>query len=209
MAEQRSIKGTIRTEVGKGSARRARRAGLVPAVVYGHHLDPVHLDLPGHEVFLIVKDSANAVVNVTYGENTQLALVKSVQRHPVRRDILHVDLLAVSAKERVEVEVPVVIVGEPAAGTQLQQEEFSIVVSAPAIAIPESIEVSVEGLNEGTVVRVGDVELPENVEVQEDLKDRDIVSVVAITEIAEDEDEDEDEALADAEAEVEAAVQAD
>lgn len=205
MAEQRSIKGTIRTEVGKGSARRARRAGLVPAVVYGHHLDPVHLDLPGHEVFLIVKDSANAVVNVTYGENTQLALVKSVQRHPVRRDILHVDLLAVSAKERVEVEVPVVIVGEPAAGTQSQQEEFSIVVSAPAIAIPESIEVSVEGLNEGTIVRVGDVELPENVEVQEDLKDRDIVSVVAITEIAEDEGE----ALADAEAEVEAAVQAD
>lgn len=201
-ATQNKIKGTVRTEVGKGSARRARREGLVPAVLYGHGLDSVPLDLPGHEVFLLIKDSSNAVVEVTYGSKKQLALVKQIQRHPVRRDILHLDLLAVSAKEMVEVEVQVSIVGEPAAGTQLQQEEFAIVVSAPAIAIPESLEVSVEGLEEGAVVRVRDITLPEGVKVNEELADRDIVSVVAITDVAE-----EPEALADAEAEVEQATE--
>lgn len=184
-ATENSIKGEIRTEVGKGSARRARREGKIPAVLYGRDLDSVHLDLPGHEIFLIVKDSSNAIVNVTYGSDTQLALVKHVQRHPLRRNILHVDLLAVSAKERVEVEVPVLIVGEPAAGTQLQQEEFSIVLSAPATSIPEMIEIDVEGLEEGTVIRVGDLKLPEKAEVSEDLLERDIVSVVAIATMGE------------------------
>ena len=146
---ENSIKGTVRTEVGKGSARRARREGLIPAVLYGHGHESVHLDLPGHEVFLLTKDSANAVVSVNYGTKSQLALVKAIQRHPVRRDILHVDLLAVSATERVEVEVPISLVGEPAAGNQLQQEEFTLLVSAPAISIPDVIEVSVEGLEAG------------------------------------------------------------
>ncbi len=205
MPAENNIKGTVRTEVGKGSARRARRAGLVPAVVYGHSLDPVHLDLPGHEVFLIVKDNVNAVVNVTYGSNTQLALVKNIQRHPVRRDILHVDLLAVSAKERVEVEVPFVVVGEPVAGNQLQQEEYSLVITAPAISIPESLDVDVEGLPEGSIVRVSDLKLPKGVEVNEELLERDILTVVAITENVEEEAE----SLEDAEAEVEAATEQD
>lgn len=201
-AAQNSIKGTIRTEVGKGSARRARRAGLVPAVLYGHGIESVPLDLPGHEVFLLIKDSTNAVVEVTYGSKKQLALVRQIQRHPVRRDILHLDLLAVSAKERVEVEVPVAIIGEPVPGTQLQQEEFAVVVSAPAISIPDSLEISVEGLEEGAVVRVRDIVLPEGVEVDEELADRDVVSIVAITEVAEEPEE-----LAEAESEVEAATE--
>lgn len=202
---ENSIKGTVRTEVGKGSARRARREGLIPAVLYGHGHESVHLDLPGHEVFLLTKDSANAVVSVNYGTKSQLALVKAIQRHPVRRDILHVDLLAVSATERVEVEVPISLVGEPAAGNQLQQEEFTLLVSAPAISIPDVIEVSVEGLEEGSVVRVQDIALPKGVEAGEELLTRDIVSVVAITDTAEEEAS----ALADAEAEVEAAVEKD
>lgn len=198
------IKGTVRTEVGKGSARRARREGLVPAVLYGHGLESVPLDLPGHEVFLLIKDSSNAVVEVAYGSNKQLALVKQIQRHPVRRDILHLDLLAVSAKELVEVEVPVSVVGESAAGTQPQQEEFSLVVSAPVVSIPESLTVSVEGLEEGTVVRVRDITLPEGVQISDDLADRDIVSVVAITEVAE-----EPETIEEAEEEVEEATEED
>lgn len=204
-AVENNIKGEVRTEVGKGSARRARREGKIPAVVYGRTLEPVHLDLPGHEVFLIVKDNVNAVVNVTYGKNTQLALVKHIQRHPVRRDILHVDLLAVSAKERVEVEVPFFIVGEPAPGNQLQQEEYSLVISAPAIAIPEHIEVNIEGLAEGAIVRVSDITLPQDVEVNEELLERDVISVVAITENVEEDAE----SLEAAEAEVNAAVAAD
>ncbi|WP_099331551.1 50S ribosomal protein L25/general stress protein Ctc [Actinomyces minihominis] len=199
---ENSIKATIREEVGKGSARRARREGLVPAVLYGHKLDSVHLDLPGHDIFLIVKDSANAVITVNYGSKKQLALVKHIQRHPVRRNILHIDLLAVSAKERVEVEVPILLVGELAPGVQMQQEEFSLVISAPAISIPEHIEVSIEGLTEGAVVRVSDLTLPEGVEVNDELLERDILSVNAITENAEEEAEE----VADAEAAVEAAV---
>lgn len=176
----------------------------MPAVLYGHGLESVPLDLPGHEVFLLIKDSSNAVVEVAYGSNKQLALVKQIQRHPVRRDILHLDLLAVSAKELVEVEVPVSVVGESAAGTQPQQEEFSLVVSAPVVSIPESLTVSVEGLEEGTVVRVRDITLPEGVQISDDLADRDIVSVVAITEVAE-----EPETIEEAEEEVEEATEED
>ncbi len=204
-ATENSIKATLRTEVGKGAARRARREGLIPAAMYGRDLESVSLNLPGHEIFLIVKDSANAVLTVNYGDQQQLALVRHIQRHPVRRDILHVDLLAVSAKERVEVEVPVLLIGEPEPGTQLQQEEFAIVVSAPAISIPESIDVSVEGLEEGAIVRVRDITFPEGVEVNEELLNRDIVSVVEITEVAEDEASE----LEEAEEEVEEATEED
>lgn len=168
-----------RTETGKGPARRARRAGLIPAVMYGHGIDPVHLDLPGHDAFLIVKDNPNAVVTVKYDGKSQLVLVKFVQVHPVSRAILHMDLQVVRKGEKVQVEVPVVLVGESVAGTQHQQEEFTLPVLAPATAIPESIEVSLEGLDVGAVVRVEDLTLPKDVEV-EIPGDRDIVSVLAL-----------------------------
>ncbi len=197
-AVELSISGEERTELGKGPARRARREGKVPAVLYGHGNDPVHLDLPGHDLFLIVKDNANAVLNVDYGTKKQLALVKAIQRHPVRRDILHVDLLVVRADEKVEVEVPILLVGEPAPGTQVQQEEFSLLISAPAISIPESLEVNVEGLEDGAIIRVEDLVFPEGVTTDVDA-DRDIVSVQEIVEIQEVETE--------AEEAVEAAVE--
>ncbi|WRS29140.1 50S ribosomal protein L25/general stress protein Ctc [Actinomycetaceae bacterium MB13-C1-2] len=182
-ATELSITGVERTEFGKGPSRRSRQAGNIPAVLYGHSIDPVHLDLPGHAVFLIVKDNANAVLTVNYGKKKQLALVKSIQRHPVRRDILHVDLLAVRADEKVEVEVPIVIVGEPISGTQLAQEEFAVLVKAPATSIPESIEVDVEGLEEGVVIRVENLVLPEGVETMLD-GEREIVAVQTIQDVA-------------------------
>lgn len=203
-ATDNKIKGTVRTELGKGSARRARRAGLVPAVVYGHGLDPIHLELPGHEIFLIVKDNVNAVISVSYDDEQQLTLVKDIQRHPVRRDILHVDLLAVRATERVEVEVPIIIIGEPVPGSQLQQEEFSVLLSAPAISIPESIEVDISELAIGTVVLAGDLALPEGSEIDEELVDRDVLSIIELQEIEEEEDD-----LEEAEAEVEEATEED
>lgn len=199
MAETKlSITGVERTEFGKGPSRRSRVAGNVPAVLYGHGIDPVHLDLPGHEVFMIVKDNANAVLTVKYGKKQQLALLKSLQRHPVRRNILHVDLLAVRADEKVEVEVPLLLVGEPISGNQVQQEEFSLLVKAPATSIPDSIKVEIEGLGEGAVIRVEDLQLPEGVEAAID-GSRDIVSIIALTDNAADE--------ASAEAAVEAAVE--
>ena len=189
MATENPIQGVLRDEVGKGAARRARREGLVPAALYGHGLESVSLNLPAHEIFLITKDSANPVVTVNYDGKKQLALVREIQRHPVRRDILHVDLLAVSAKELVEVEVPLVVVGETIPGTQVLQELFALVVSAPAISIPELIEIPVEGLDDGAVLRVRDIALPEGVEVNEELLDHDVLSVVEIQENIEEEEE--------------------
>jgi ribosomal protein L25, Ctc-form len=184
--ETATLKAEVRTETGKGPARRARRAGKVPGVLFGKGFDPVHVDLPGHDVFLIVKDSANAIVEVSYDGEKQLCLVKSVQLHPVSRDILHVDLLVVSKDQKVDVEVPLIIVGEPAPGTQTLQEEFVLPVKAPATAIPEHIEINVEGLGEGTVLRAADIDLPTDVELHQD-SDHDVVSIVAISEQASDE----------------------
>lgn len=200
MSQQENVLvATLRTATGKGPARRARVAGFVPAVMYGHGIDPVHLDLPGHEVFLVVKDNANAVVTVKYDGNEQLCLVKSVQVHPVRRNILHVDLQVVRKGEKVEVSVPLLLVGENQSGTQSQQEEFELLVSAPATDIPESITVDVDGLEEGAIVRVGDLKLPEGVTTDID-ESRDIVSIVALV-------VNEEPAEADAEAAVEAATE--
>ena len=154
-----------RSEFGKGAARRARRAGKVPTVLYGHGAEPRHLDVPGHDLFLIVRGTKNAL---KIEGKTQLALVKDVQVHPVRRDILHADFLAVKAGEKVDVEVPVVVVGEPTPGTVHSLDEFTILVKAPATSIPENLEVSIEGLEAGSAVRVSDLKLPAGVEVELD-----------------------------------------
>ena len=100
------LTGTVRTEFGKGAARRARRAGLVPAVVYGHEGAPLHIDLDEHDLFLVVRSQRNAVVELRLeGGTTQLAVVKEVQRHPLHRNLLHVDFLAVEANEQAEAAV--------------------------------------------------------------------------------------------------------
>ena len=175
-----------RTEFGKGSARRARRAGKVPTVLYGHGAEPRHLDVPGHDLFLIVRGTKNALVELKIDGKFQLALVKDVQVHPVRRDILHADFLAVKAGEKVDVEVPVVVVGEPVPGTVHAVEEFTILVKAPATAIPEHLEVSIEGVEAGTALHVADLQLPAGVEVELDPE----TVVVSVQEAAEEAEED-------------------
>ena len=175
-----------RSEFGKGAARRARRAGKVPTVLYGHGAEPRHLDVPGHDLFLIVRGNKNALVELKIEGKTQLALVKDVQVHPVRRDILHADFLAVKAGEKVDVEVPVVVVGEPVPGTVHAVEEFTILVKAPATAIPEHLEVSIEGVEAGTALHVTDLQLPAGVEVELDPE----TVVVSVQEAAEEAEED-------------------
>lgn len=151
-----------RTQFGKGAARKIRAARKIPAVLYGHGTDPRHLTLPGHETMLLIR-KANAVLelNIAGDAETQLALVKDVQRDPVRRIIEHIDLIIVRRGERVEVEVPLHLIGEPEAGTVAFQDATSLLVSAEATHIPESIEVSVEGLEEGAVIHATDVTLPQ------------------------------------------------
>lgn len=180
MSDITKIAGTKRTDFGKGAARRARRAGLIPAVVYSADMEPLHLDLPGHEVFLAVKGNPNALLTLVVDKEDQLALVKDIQRHPVRRDILHLDLLAVKRGEKVDVEVPLTLVGESAAGTVVNQEYFTVLVSAPATAIPESLELSVEELEEGAIVTIADLQLPANVTC--DLEPETILASVVIPE---------------------------
>ena len=185
MSDNPILVAQTRSEFGKGAARRARRAGLVPAVVYGHGGDPLHLDVPGHELFLIVRGNANALVELKIDGKSQLALVKDVQRHPVSRNILHADFLAVKAGEKVDVEVPLVLVGEASPATQAAIEEHTITVKASATAIPESIEVDITGLVAGTVVRASDLVLPKGVECELDAeKDIVIISELAAEEEA-------------------------
>lgn len=179
MSDTPILDAQTRSEFGKGAARRARRAGLVPAVVYGHGGAPVHVDVPGHDLFLIVRGNKNALVELKLDGKSQLVLVKDVQRHPVSRNLLHADFLAVKAGEKVDVEVAIVVVGEPAPGTQATVEEHTVTVKASATAIPESIEVDVTGIEAGTVIRAADLVLPAGVESELD-PEQDIVVVTEI-----------------------------
>ncbi|HEX2498610.1 MAG TPA: 50S ribosomal protein L25/general stress protein Ctc, partial [Actinomycetes bacterium] len=151
-----------RTEFGKGAARRTRRAGKVPAVLYGHGAAPRHIALPGHELMLALK-SPNVLLNLAIDGKSQLALPKDVQRHPVRRHLEHVDLILVRRGEKVRVEVPVHVVGEVAPGGLLAHALTAIPVEAEATAIPPQFDVDVEGLEVGAVIHASDIQLPAGV----------------------------------------------
>ena len=150
-----------RTEFGKGAARRIRREHQVPAVVYGHGTDPQHIQLPGHDTMLALKN-ANALLSIVVGDaKPVLALVKDVQRDPVRQVIEHVDLVIVRRGEKVQVDVPVHVVGEAAPETVVTVENQTLLLEAEATHIPTQVEVSVEGLAAGTQVLAGQLTLPE------------------------------------------------
>jgi large subunit ribosomal protein L25 len=149
-----------RTEFGKGAARRLRRAHKIPAVLYGHGTDPVHVALPGHATMLALKHS-NTLLTLDLGNGTtQLALPKDVQRNPVRGEIEHVDLVLVRRGERVTVDVPVHVTGEPAGDGLTTLELTTLSLEAEATAIPQAVEVSVEGAEEGTQIHAGQITLP-------------------------------------------------
>ena len=154
---------TARTEFGKGAARRIRRAHQIPAVLYGHGADPVHIALPGHETMLALKH-ANALLTIAIDGKDHLAIAKDVQRDAVRNVIEHVDLLTVKKGEQIAVTVPVHVVGESVPGTiHVVEAAQGLHVMAEATNIPEAIEISVEGLEAGTTVRGADLTLPAGV----------------------------------------------
>ena len=148
-----------RTEFGKGAARRLRRAHQVPAVIYGHGTDPVHVALPGHQVALLIR-RANVVLELDVNGTQQLTLVKDVQKDPVHQIIEHIDLLVVRKGEKIEVDVPVTLIGEAAAGTVVAQDANTVLLQVEATHIPERIEVDIEGLEEGTHITAADLKLP-------------------------------------------------
>lgn len=177
MSETAKLVATARETFGKGVARKLRAAGQTPVVVYGHGADPVHLSVETHPLTLIVRH-ANALIELDIEGKKQLVLVKDVQKNPLLQVIEHVDLLIVNQGETVEVEVPVVIVGEPFSGTSYLQELNTIRLSVPATNIPEHIEVSVEGLQGGAQVLAGDVKLADD-ETLLDAAEQLVVHVVA------------------------------
>ena len=151
---------TTRSEFGKGAARRLRRADQIPAVLYGHGSDPLHVALPGHATMLAVKQ-ANALFSIELDGKTTLAITKDVQRDVVKNTIEHVDLLIVKKGEKVSVEIPVNIVGESAPGTIHLVETQTLALEAEATHLPQGVDVSIDGAAAGASITAADVVLPE------------------------------------------------
>jgi large subunit ribosomal protein L25 len=149
-----------RTEFGKGFARRIRRAGKVPAVLYGHGTDPRHLSLDAREFAHALKGGANTVLTLQLDGGDELALPKSVVRHPLRDYFEHVDLLLIRRGEKVTVDIPVVIEGEAASGTLVLNDLSTLSVEVEAMSIPESLTVDLTDAEAGTQILAGDVTLP-------------------------------------------------
>ncbi|WP_116116281.1 50S ribosomal protein L25/general stress protein Ctc [Austwickia chelonae] len=162
MSDAVTIIAEKRTEFGKGAARRVRRAHKIPAVLYGHGTEPVHLTLPGHETMLAVKVQ-NAVLNLSIEGKDQMVLVKDVQRDVLKPIIEHIDLVVVQRGEKVGVDVTVTTVGNAAPETLVSVEAQTLQVEAEATHIPTVVEVSVEGLAAGTQIHASDIALPAGV----------------------------------------------
>ncbi|WP_410655295.1 50S ribosomal protein L25/general stress protein Ctc [Amycolatopsis sp. lyj-112] len=151
-----------RTEFGKGAARRTRRAGKIPAVLYGHGSDPRHYALPALEFARVVRENgSNAVITLDLEGNSELALTKTIVVHPLKNYIEHVDLLVVIRGEKVTVDIPVVVTGTPGPGTLVAIDIDSIQIEVEALHIPEQVEVSVEGIAAGTQILASQVALPQ------------------------------------------------
>jgi large subunit ribosomal protein L25 len=148
-----------RTQFGKGAARKIRRDHKIPAVMYGHGAEPVHITLPGHDTMMALK-VANALLTIVVDGKEQLALAKDVQRDPIKPVIEHVDLVVVRRGEKVTVDVPVHVEGEAAAETVVTIDAQTIQLEVEATHIPENIVVSVEGLEAGTQIKASDLQLP-------------------------------------------------
>ena len=167
-----------RENFGKGAARQLRRDGKIPAVLYGHKQEPVHLALPEHELFLALK-TPNVLLNLEIvGGKSQLAIPKAVAKDPVKRTLEHIDLLLVRSGEKVTVEIPVVTTGEIASGGLLENVLNTISIEAEATHIPSSFEVSVQGLAEGEQITAAQVPLPAGVTL---VTDADAVVIHVLT----------------------------
>lgn len=159
MSDLLTLTAEPRTEFGKGFARRARVAGKIPAVLYGHGSDPVHVFLPGHETMMALKTS-NALLTIMIDGKPELTIAKDVQKDVVRRTIAHVDLLIVKKGEKITVDVPLHLQGDPFPGCVAVLEHNVVSVEAEATHLPERFEISVEGLTDGQHITAGEVQLP-------------------------------------------------
>ncbi|HEV8653409.1 MAG TPA: 50S ribosomal protein L25/general stress protein Ctc [Actinomycetes bacterium] len=170
-----------RSDTGKGANRRARAAGRVPAVLYGHGMAPEHLSIDAREFGHALRTGANVLIALSVGSKRRLALAKEVQRHPVRGTFIHVDFLLVRRGEKVHVQVPVHLVGEAPGvreGGIADQDLYQANVEAEVTSVPEQIEADVSGLALGDVLRVADLKAPEGATILDD-PEAPVVSIVA------------------------------
>lgn len=196
MSDDNKVHAELRENFGKGYARRLRAAGKIPAVIYGHGTEPKHVALPGHQVSLLIR-RANAVLELDVAGSHELTLVKDVQKDPVHQIIEHIDLLVVKKGEKIQVDVPVSIIGESAAGTIAAQDANTVLLEVEATHIPERIEVDVEGLEEGAHITAADLKLPKGATLAVDAETLIVaISVPSSTLAAEDEIADADAAVA-------------
>ncbi|AQT81468.1 50S ribosomal protein L25/general stress protein Ctc [Mycolicibacterium litorale] len=159
----------VRDKTGKGASRQARRDGKVPVVLYGHGADPQHLELNAREFAAVLRHSGtNAVLTLDIAGKEQLALTKALSVHPIRRSIQHADLIIVRRGEKVTVEVTITVEGDAAPGALVTQDANTIEIEAEALSIPETLTVSVEGVEEGTQITAGQIELPAGVTLVSD-----------------------------------------
>ncbi|MGW1075096.1 50S ribosomal protein L25/general stress protein Ctc [Streptomyces sp. NPDC002537] len=202
MAEVK-LSAEMRTEFGKGYARRIRHANKVPAVVYGHGADPKHVSIDGHALMMALK-TPNVLISLDVDGKSELVIPKAVQREPVRGFLVHVDLLTVKKGEKVTVEVPVHTEGELAPGGNLLEHILNALpVEAEATHIPEGFTVSIEGLEAGHTIRAGDIKLPRgsSLAIDEDAAVLQVVAAQAEEPTEEEEEEEAEEAAAAPEAE--------
>ncbi|MDA0631997.1 50S ribosomal protein L25/general stress protein Ctc [Nonomuraea sp. MCN248] len=185
-----------RTTFGKGAARKIRRAAKVPAVLYGHGIDPKHLTLPGHEVLLALR-TPNVLIRLKGDGVDELALPKGVQRDPIKGFVEHVDLLLVKRGEKVTVEIPVTTVGDVNSEGLLDQQLTTLSVEAEATHIPTGVEVDVEGLEVGSSITAGEIALPKGTTLA---ADPEAVVIQVIAKPTEEPTAEEEEAAAEGEA---------
>ena len=176
MATTITLEGAARTEFGKGAARRLRVAKLIPATVYAGGEAPVFVQLPMKETTLSLRHT-NALFTIKYGDQTKMAIVKDVQRNPVKRIVEHVDFYEVKAGEKIDVEVPVFVDGTPKGAAIAFVDIQELKVRADVANLPERIVVDVNGLAEGDKVFLKDLEMPEGVELDMDDLEESVVTV--------------------------------
>jgi large subunit ribosomal protein L25 len=173
MADQVSLAAHARVGSGKGEARALRRQGRVPAIAYGVGLDPTPVSVDARELYHALHTDAgeNAIIELAVDGDRHLTIARELQRHPVRRDVLHVDFVAVSRTTKVAVEVPIVLVGEAAGASEggiVEQTQFALNIEVLPMEVPPHLDLDVSELGIGDVRRVADIPVPSGVTVLDD-----------------------------------------
>ena len=170
------ISGDVRSEFGKGAARRLRVSNLIPATIYSGGAEPAFVQLPAKETTLALRRK-NALFNVSFGNESKTAVVKDIQRNPVRRIVEHIDFYEVKAGEKIDVTVPVFVEGTPKGAAVAFVDIQELKVRADVTNLPERIVINVDGLTDGTKIFAKDVQLPEGSELDIDNQDESVVTV--------------------------------